>query len=86
MAPGNSNGLDLGSPMPTDGTATDGICVVCGRRFSNRYYLGTGGGPYCADHVPQPDTKKSAKTTNPNKRPADDPKDLQNQISSKGGN
>lgn len=52
MVPGYSNGLDLGSPMPTGGTATDGQCPVCGRRFSNRYYLGSSG-PYCAEHFPR---------------------------------
>jgi hypothetical protein len=51
MVPGFSNGLQQGNEMPNSGTAQDGRCLVCGKRFSARYWSGTEG-PYCAQHFP----------------------------------
>lgn len=51
MVPGFSNGLPQGLKMPNDGTAQDGRCLVCQKRFSQRYYVNDCG-PYCAQHFP----------------------------------
>jgi hypothetical protein len=53
MVPGYSSGLKQGEKMPNDGTAQDGRCVVCGERYSSRYYLNSRG-PFCAAHFPTP--------------------------------
>ena len=55
MVPGASNYRQRGERMPDNGTATDGACVVCGERWSVRYYPGDGRGPYCAEHFPKQD-------------------------------
>lgn len=49
MVPGYSSGLKQGEKMPNDGTARDGRCVVCGERYSSRYYLNSRG-PFCGMH------------------------------------
>lgn len=58
MVPGYSNGLQQGNRMPDDGTTQEGRCVVCNRRFSNRYYFGSRG-PYCAEHAPVPNGERA---------------------------
>lgn len=44
-----------GDRMPEGGTARGDECVVCGRRFTIRYYVRRGG-PFCGDHIPTTDT------------------------------
>jgi hypothetical protein len=58
MVPGYYNGLQPGERLADIGTtAADGACVVCGRRFTHRYWAawtdGTSSGPYCAAHFPR---------------------------------
>lgn len=36
--------------MSNDGTGRDGQCVICGRKFTMRYYIGDRG-PFCGDHI-----------------------------------
>lgn len=60
MVPGFWNGKDQGNPLPSDGTARDGACLVCGGRFSHIYWVvsGSSKGPYCAAHFPrEPDAR-----------------------------
>lgn len=54
MVPSYWNGLQQGERMEDRGTAVEVGCVVCGTRFTRRYYAsytdGKTYGPYCAEH------------------------------------